>query len=68
MRQSEAALWGALEGFRQTRSAQGLVAIGKERATLLQLRDRPPGQDEITAQSARILDELRTFLGPSADP
>ncbi|EFL13695.1 helix-turn-helix domain-containing protein [Streptomyces sp. C] len=68
VRQSEAALWGALEGFRQTRSAQGLIAIGKERATLLQLRDRPPGQDEVTAQSARILDELRTFLGPSADP
>ncbi|GAA3486415.1 MULTISPECIES: PucR family transcriptional regulator [Streptomyces] len=68
VRQSEAALWGALEGYRQTRSAQGLIAVGKERATLLQLRDRPPGQDEITAQSARILDELRTFLAPSADP
>lgn len=68
VRQSEAALWGALEGFRQTRSAQGLIAIGRERATLLQLRHRPPGQDEVTAQSARILDELRTFLGPSADP
>ncbi len=67
-RQSDAALWGALEGYRQTRTAQGLVAVGKERATLLQLRDRPPGQDEITAQSARILDELRTFLAPSADP
>lgn len=68
VRQSEAALWGALEGFRQTRSATGLIAIGKERATLLQLRDRPPGQDEVTAQSARILDELGTFLGPSAGP
>ncbi|MFD9725283.1 PucR family transcriptional regulator [Streptomyces sp. NPDC059072] len=67
-RQSEAALWGSLEGFRQTRSAQGLIAIGRERATLLQLRDRPPGPDEVAAQSARILDELRTFLGPSADP
>ncbi|MFI8825639.1 PucR family transcriptional regulator [Streptomyces sp. NPDC053431] len=68
VRQSEAALWGALEGFRQTRSAQGLIAIGKERAMLLQLRDRPPGPDEVAAQSARILDELRTFLDPSADP
>ncbi|WP_330333406.1 helix-turn-helix domain-containing protein [Streptomyces sp. NBC_00536] len=68
VRHSEAALWGALEGFRQTRDAQGLIAIGKERATLLQLRDRPPGPDEVAAQSARILDELRTFLGPSADP
>ncbi|MEV5971653.1 helix-turn-helix domain-containing protein [Streptomyces sp. NPDC051921] len=68
VRQSEAALWAALEGFRQTRSAQGLIAIGKERAVLLQLRDRPPGPDEVAAQSARILDELRTFLDPSADP
>ncbi|MFH8791045.1 PucR family transcriptional regulator [Streptomyces sp. NPDC017941] len=67
-RQSEAALWGALEGLRRTRSARGLVAIGKEQATLLQLRDRPPGPDEVAAQSARVLDELRTFLGPSADP
>ncbi|MFC9592096.1 PucR family transcriptional regulator [Streptomyces sp. NPDC056944] len=68
VRQSEAALWAALEGFRQTRSAQGLIVIGKERAMLLQLRDRPPGPDEIAAQSARILDELRTFLDPSAAP
>ncbi|MEU6931428.1 helix-turn-helix domain-containing protein [Streptomyces sp. NPDC046374] len=68
VRQSEAALWGALEGFRRTRSAQGLIAIGQERATLLQLRDRPPLPDEVTAQSARILGELRTFLAPSADP
>ncbi|MEU8525791.1 MULTISPECIES: PucR family transcriptional regulator [Streptomyces] len=68
VRHSEAALWGALEGFRQTRSAQGLMAIGRERATLLQLRVRPPGADEVASQSARILDELRTFLGPSADP
>ncbi len=68
VRQSEAALWAGLEGFRQTRTAQGLIAIGKERALLLQLRDRPPGPDEIAAQSARMLDELRTFLDPSADP
>ncbi|MFI0925027.1 PucR family transcriptional regulator [Streptomyces sp. NPDC021012] len=68
VRQSEAALWAALEGYRQTRSAQGLIAIGKERALLLQLRDRPPHQDEVADQSARILDELRTFLDPSADP
>ncbi|MEU9858466.1 helix-turn-helix domain-containing protein [Streptomyces sp. NPDC047974] len=65
---SEAALWAALEGYRQTRSAQGLIAIGKERAVLLQLRDRPPHPDEVAAQTARILDELRTFLDPSADP
>ncbi|MFE6227880.1 MULTISPECIES: helix-turn-helix domain-containing protein [unclassified Streptomyces] len=66
--QSEAALWAALEGYRQTRSAQGLIAIGKERATLLQLRGRQPGAEEVAAQSARILGELRTFLDPSADP
>ncbi|MET9700401.1 helix-turn-helix domain-containing protein [Streptomyces sp. NPDC006529] len=68
VQQSEAALWGALEVVRQTRSAQALIAVGTERATLLQLRDRPPLPEEVTAQSARILDELRTFLGPSADP
>ncbi|GAA3398064.1 PucR family transcriptional regulator [Streptomyces roseoviridis] len=68
VRQSEAALWAALEGYRQTRSAQGLIAIGKERASLLQLRDRPPHPDEVAAQSAHILDELRTFLDSSADP
>ncbi|MFC8508077.1 hypothetical protein ACFU3J_16990 [Streptomyces sp. NPDC057411] len=32
LRRSEAALWAALEGYRQTRSAQGLVAIDKETA------------------------------------
>ena len=68
VRQSEAALWAALEGYRQTRSAQGLIAIGKERASLLQFRDRPPHPDEVAAQSAHILDELRTFLDSSADP
>lgn len=68
VRQSEAALWAALEGLRQTRSAQGLIAIYQERAILLQLRDRPPGPDEVAAQSARVLDELHTFLDPSAAP
>ncbi|MES9810580.1 helix-turn-helix domain-containing protein [Streptomyces sp. CS081A] len=68
VRQSEAALWAALEGFRQTRTAQGLIAIGKERALLLQLRDRPQRPGEIAAQSAHILGELRTFLDPSVDP
>ncbi|MBP0453514.1 helix-turn-helix domain-containing protein [Kitasatospora sp. RG8] len=68
VRQSEAALWGALEGFRRTRSGRGLVAIDQERATLIQLRDRPPGADEVVAQTARVLDELRTFLDPSAAP
>ncbi|MFD3533787.1 PucR family transcriptional regulator [Streptomyces sp. NPDC058664] len=68
VRQSEAALWAALEGFRRTRGAQGVIAIDQERAVLLQLRDRPPGPDEIAAQSGRILDELHTFLDPSAAP
>ncbi|WP_172385886.1 CdaR family transcriptional regulator [Streptomyces sp. MNP-20] len=68
VRQSEAALWAALEGFRQTRSAQGITAIDQERAILLQLRDRPPRPTEIAAQSARILEELTTFLDPSTTP
>ncbi|MFD3335954.1 PucR family transcriptional regulator [Streptomyces sp. NPDC058700] len=68
VRQSEAALWAALEGFRQTRTAQGVIAVDQERAILLQLRDRPPAPDEVAAQSGRILGELRTFLDPSAAP
>ncbi|MCN9244946.1 helix-turn-helix domain-containing protein [Streptomyces sp. RY43-2] len=35
---------------------------------LLQLRDRPPGPDEVIARSARILAELHTFLDSSAAP
>ncbi|MFI8966396.1 PucR family transcriptional regulator [Streptomyces sp. NPDC053493] len=68
VRQAETALWAALEGLRQTRTAQGLVAIYQERAILLQLRERPPGPDEVAAQCARVLDELHTFLDPSAAP
>ncbi|MER7406050.1 helix-turn-helix domain-containing protein [Streptomyces sp. NPDC000070] len=68
VRQAEAALWGALESLRQTRSAQGVIAIDQERAVLLQLRDRAPRPAEVAAQSARILEELTTFLDPSAAP
>ncbi|MFD9903535.1 PucR family transcriptional regulator [Streptomyces sp. NPDC059063] len=68
LRQSEAALWAALEGFRQTRSAQGIIGIDQERTILLQLRDRPPTAAEVAAQSAHILEELTTFLDPSAAP
>ncbi|MFC0601665.1 PucR family transcriptional regulator [Streptomyces palmae] len=68
VRQSEAALRGVLEGFRQTPSAQGLLAVDQERAILLQLREGPCGPDQVAAQCARILDELRTFLHPSAAP
>ncbi|WP_405752729.1 helix-turn-helix domain-containing protein [Streptomyces sp. NBC_00012] len=68
VRQAEAALWGTLEGFRQTRSAQGFIAIDQERAILVQLSDRASGPAEVAAQSARILEELTTFLDPSAAP
>ncbi|MDY0814558.1 PucR family transcriptional regulator [Kitasatospora purpeofusca] len=68
VRRPEAALWGALEGFRQTRQAHGALAVDQDRAVLLQLRERPPTPPEVAAQSARILEELATFLEPSTSP
>ncbi|WP_328954401.1 PucR family transcriptional regulator [Kitasatospora purpeofusca] len=68
VRQPEAALWGALEGFRQTRSAHGVLAVDQDRAILLQLRERPPTPAEVATQSARVLEELATFLEPSTSP
>ncbi|MFD6171591.1 PucR family transcriptional regulator [Streptomyces coeruleorubidus] len=47
---TEVALRGAVEGFRQTRSAHGVMAIEQDWAVLLQVRDRPP-LDELREQS-----------------
>ncbi len=57
-----------MEGFRQTRSAHGVMAIEQDRAVLLQVRDRPPGPDGLREQSRRIIEELGTFLDASAAP
>lgn len=66
--QVEVALRGAVEGFLQTRSAHGIMAIEQDRAILLQVRDRPPGPDELGEQSRRVIDALSTFLDASAAP
>ncbi|MGR6973160.1 PucR family transcriptional regulator [Streptomyces cynarae] len=66
--QIEVALRGAVEGFRQTRSAHGIMAVERDRAILLQVRDRPPGPDELGEQSRRIIEALGTFLDASAAP
>jgi sugar diacid utilization regulator len=66
--QIEVALRGAVEGFLQTRSAHGIMAIEQDRAILLQVRDRLPGPDELGEQSRRVIDALGTFLDASAAP
>ncbi|MDF3298908.1 PucR family transcriptional regulator [Streptomyces tropicalis] len=66
--QVEVALRGAMDGLRQTRGARGAVAVGPDRAVLLQLRDRPPAPGELAEQSARVLEALGTFLDASAAP
>ncbi|MBX9392916.1 helix-turn-helix domain-containing protein [Streptomyces sp. TRM72054] len=66
--QIEVALRGAVEGFLQTRSVHGIMAIEQDRAILLQVRDRPPGPDELGEQSRRVIDALGTFLDASAAP
>ncbi|MFF8847277.1 PucR family transcriptional regulator [Streptomyces sp. NPDC015127] len=66
--QIEVALRGAVEGFLQTRSAHGIMAIEQDRAILLQMRDRPPSPDELGEQSRRVIDALSTFLDASAAP
>ncbi|MFJ4974715.1 PucR family transcriptional regulator [Streptomyces coeruleorubidus] len=65
---TEVALRGAVEGFRHTRSAHGVMSVEQDRAVLLQVRDRPPGPDELRGQSRRIIEELGTFLDASAAP
>ncbi|MFH8566254.1 PucR family transcriptional regulator [Streptomyces sp. NPDC017988] len=66
--QVEVALRGALEGFRRTRTAHGLVSVSPERAVLLQVCEQAPACDELTAQSARIVEALDTYLDASAAP
>ncbi|WP_151481089.1 PucR family transcriptional regulator [Streptomyces albicerus] len=64
--QVEMALRGALEAFRHTRSARGVLAVDQGRAILLQLLDRPPGREELDRQSTHVLEALGAFLGPPA--
>lgn len=64
----EVALRGAVEAYRQTRWARGMVAVDQDGAVLIQLCDRPPNVGELAAQSRRVVEALRTFLGAAAVP
>ncbi|MFI9159393.1 PucR family transcriptional regulator [Kitasatospora aureofaciens] len=60
------ALRAALEPFRQTRAARGLLAIEQERAVLVQVFEREPAEDELDQQCRAAVRSLRTFLGREA--
>ncbi|MFC0598080.1 PucR family transcriptional regulator [Streptomyces palmae] len=62
------ALRGALEGLARTRSAPRAFAVTSDRAVLLQLADRPLGQEALRQQSTRVLEALGTYLDASAAP
>ncbi|MEU1664314.1 helix-turn-helix domain-containing protein [Streptomyces sparsogenes] len=66
--QVEVAMRGALEGFRRTRSAQGVMSVTAERAVLLQLADRPMSRPELKEQATEIIEALGTFLDASVAP
>ncbi|MGW7448944.1 PucR family transcriptional regulator [Kitasatospora sp. NPDC054795] len=66
--QVAAALSGALDGFRRTRSAHGAFAVTPDRVVLLQLADRPLETEALREQSRHILDILGTRLDASAAP
>ncbi|MEU1790060.1 helix-turn-helix domain-containing protein [Streptomyces sparsogenes] len=66
--QVEVAMRGALEGFRHTRSAQGVMSVTAERAVLLQLADRPMSRSELKEQATEIIEALGTFLDASVAP
>ncbi|MFE2110384.1 PucR family transcriptional regulator [Kitasatospora sp. NPDC059463] len=60
--QVEVALRGALEPFRQTRTAHGLFAIEQDRAVLVQVFEREPTDADLEPQSRGIVRSLETFL------
>ena len=64
--QAEVALCAALDPFRQTRAALGLLAVDGERAVLVQVFEREPTEDELELQCRAVVRSLRTFLDPGA--
>ncbi|MER7707837.1 helix-turn-helix domain-containing protein [Kitasatospora sp. NPDC097605] len=62
----EVALRGALEPFRQTRTAHGLLAIEQDRAVLVQVFEREPSEEDLDLQSRGIVRSLETFLDRGA--
>ncbi|MBO1331824.1 CdaR family transcriptional regulator [Streptomyces sp. VRA16 Mangrove soil] len=66
--QIEVALRGALEGLLRTRTTHGLLAVAPDRAVVLQVGDRQPGERELAEQSTRAVEAVRTYLDASAEP
>ncbi|MFJ9776556.1 PucR family transcriptional regulator [Kitasatospora sp. NPDC101157] len=60
------ALRGALDPFRQTRAALGLLAIEQDRAVLVQVFEREPAEDDLDQQCRAVVRSLKTFLGQEA--
>ncbi|MFF2957128.1 PucR family transcriptional regulator [Kitasatospora sp. NPDC057965] len=60
------ALRGALEPFRQTRTAHGLSAVDQDRAVLVQVFDREPAEEELELQARGVVRSLGTFLDRGA--
>ncbi|MFJ9443204.1 PucR family transcriptional regulator [Kitasatospora sp. NPDC101235] len=58
------ALRGALEPFRQTRTARGLPAVEQDRAVLVQVFEREPAEEDLEQQCRAVVRSLTTFLGP----
>ncbi|MFH9355194.1 PucR family transcriptional regulator [Kitasatospora sp. NPDC017646] len=64
--QVSVALRGALDPFRGTRTARGLLAIEQDRAILVQVFEREPAEEDLDRQCHAIVRSLKTFLGPGA--
>ncbi|MFF3910104.1 PucR family transcriptional regulator [Streptomyces sp. NPDC001848] len=66
--QVEIALRGALERFHHTRSADGVMAVARDGAVLLQVSDRPLRTRELEDQATEVREALATYLDASAAP
>jgi sugar diacid utilization regulator len=66
--QVEIALRGALERFRHTRSADGVMAVTPDSAVLLQVSSRPLPAQELADQATTIRASLTAYLDASAAP
>lgn len=66
--QVEIALRGALERFRHTRSADGVMAVTPDNAVLLQVSDRPLTARELADQATAVRQALAAYLDSSAAP
>jgi len=66
--QVEIALRGALEGLRHTPSADGVIAVTRDGAVLLQVSARPLATQELEDQATAVREALATYLDASAAP